>query len=125
MTVGRKHAAMLVGIVVVLAAAIAPGIARSAPTTELQFLGQQIIPTATQFQGTRFGGLSGMAYDERRNVFYAFSDDQANVRFYTLRIGVSTGVPAVQILAVTTLLDASGQPFATGTVDPEGLALTK
>ena len=108
-----------------LAAAIAPGTARSAPTTELQFLGQQIIPTATQFQGTPFGGLSGMAYDERRNVFYAFSDDQANVRFYTLRIGVATGVPAVQILAVTTLRDASGQPFATATVDPEGLALTK
>ena len=117
--------ARLVGIVVALAAAIAPGAARSAPTTELQFLGQQIIPTATQFQGTQFGGLSGMAYDERRDVFYAFSDDQTNVRFYTLRIGVSTGVPTVQILAVTTLRDAAGRPFVTATVDPEGLALTK
>ena len=66
-----------------------------------------------------------MAYDERRGVFYAFSDDPGNVRFYTLRIGVSAGVPAVQILAVTTIRDASGQPFATATVDPEGLALTK
>ena len=53
---------------------------------ELRFLGQQIIPTATQFQGTQFGGLSGFAYDERRRVFYALSDDQTNVRFYTLRI---------------------------------------
>ena len=93
MTVGPKRVARLAGIVVALAAAIAPGVAQSAPSTELQFLGQQIIPTATQFQGTTFGGLSGMAYDERRNVFYAFSDDPANVRFYTLRIGVSTGVP--------------------------------
>jgi hypothetical protein len=125
MTVGSKQAARLARLAVVLAAVIAPGAARSAPTTELQFLGQQIIPTATQFQGTLFGGLSGMAYDERRNVFYAFSDDQTNVRFYTLRIGVSTGVPAVQILAVTTLRDASGQPFAAQSVDPEGLALTK
>lgn len=125
MTVGSKLAARLVALVVVLAAALAPGMARGAPTTELQFLGQQIIPTATQFQGTTFGGLSGMAYDQRRNVFYAFSDDQTNVRFYTLRIGVSTGVPTVQILAVTTLRDASGQPFAAATVDPEGLALTK
>ena len=72
------------------------------PKTELEFLGQQIIPTGTQFQGTQFGGLSGLAYDERRDVFYAFSDDQVNVRFYTLRIDVSSGVPAVQILAVTT-----------------------
>src|SRR5215207_7040125 len=125
MTVGSKLAARLAALAVVLAAALAPGVARGAPATELEFLGQQIIPTATQFQGTTFGGLSGIAYDERRNVFYAFSDDQANVRFYTLRIGVSTGVPTVQILAVTTLLDAAGQPFARGTVDPEGLALTK
>jgi hypothetical protein len=98
---------------------------RPGPKTELQFLGQQIIPTGTQFQGTQFGGLSGLAFDERRGVFYAFSDDQVNVRFYTLRIDVSSGVPAVQIVAVTTIRDATGQPFAPQTVDPEGLALTK
>jgi 3-phytase len=92
---------------------------------ELRFLGQQIIPTATQFQGTQFGGLSGFAYDERRRVFYALSDDQVNVRFYTLRIDVSAGAPAVQILAVTSLRDAAGQPFEPLSVDPEGLALTK
>ena len=92
---------------------------------ELRFLGQQIIPTATQFQGTQFGGLSGFAYDRHRRVFYALSDDQTNVRFYTLRIDVSSGVPAVQILAVTTLRDETGQPFAAMSVDPEGLALTK
>ena len=33
---------------------------------ELRFLGQQIIPTATQFQGTQFGGLSSFAYDKHR-----------------------------------------------------------
>jgi hypothetical protein len=124
MTVGSRTVARLAGIVAALAAAIAPGVAQSAPSTELEFLGQQIIPTATQFQGTRFDGLSSLAYDQRRNVFYAFSDDQTNVRFYTLRIDVSSGVPAVQILAVTTLRDASGQPFAERS-DPEGLALTK
>jgi len=92
---------------------------------ELQFLGQQIIPTATQFQGTQFGGLSGFAYDRHRHVFYALSDDQTNARFYTLRVDVSSGVPAVEILAVTTLRDATGQPFAALSLDPEGLALTK
>ena len=76
-----------------LLAALAVPAASAAPTVELEFLGQQIIPTGTQFQGTNFGGLSSIAYDERRNLFYAFSDDQVNVRFYTLRIGVSTGVP--------------------------------
>ena len=95
------------------------------PPLRLTFLGQQIFPTATQFQGTTFGGLSGIAYDHRRHVFYALSDDQVGARFYTLRIGVSTGGPAVEILAVTTLRDATGQPFAALSLDPEGLALTK
>ncbi len=103
--------------------AVAP--AQAAPSTELEFLGQQIFPTSTQFQGTTFGGLSSITYDERRGVFYAISDDQVNARFYTLRIGVDGGAPAVQILAVTTLLDASGQPFAPLSLDPEGLTLTK
>jgi len=92
---------------------------------ELRFLGQQIIPTGTRFQDTEVGGLSSIAYDKRRHVFYALSDDQTNVRFYTLRIDVASGVPAVQILAVTTLHDATGQPFAPLSVDPEGLTLTK
>ena len=106
-------------------ALVGVGPAQAAPSTELEFLGQQIFPTSTQFQGTAFGGLSSIAYDERRQVFYVLSDDQVNARFYTLRIGVATGAPAVQILAVTTLRDASGQPFAPLSLDPEGLALTK
>ncbi len=56
---------------------------------ELRFLGQQVIPTGTRFQETEVGGLSSIAYDKRRHVFYALSDDQTNVRFYTLRIDVS------------------------------------
>jgi 3-phytase len=105
--------------------ALSAGTAQAAPSTELQFLGQQIFSTATQFQGTTFGGLSSITYDVRRDLFYVISDDQVGVRFYTLRIDVSGGAPAVQILAVTMLRDASGQPFAPLTVDPEGLALTK
>jgi hypothetical protein len=113
-------------LVLLLAIAlVAAGPAQAAPSTELEFLGQQIFPTSTQFQGTTFGGLSGMAYDERRDVFYVLSDDQVGARFYTLRIGVAGGAPAVQILAVTTLRDAAGQPFAPLSLDPEGLALTK
>lgn len=112
-----------------LAALLATGASAAPPaqgqTPALQFLGQQIFPTATQFQGTTFGGLSGLAYDERRGVFYALSDDQVGVRFYTLRVGVASGAPQVEIDGVTTLGDAAGQPFASFSVDPEGLAVTK
>ena len=62
--------------------------------------------------------------DKRRHVYYALSDDQTNVRFYTLRIDISAGVPAVQIVAVTSFGDATGEPFAPPSVDPEGLTLT-
>ena len=120
MKTGVTRLVVLLAIVLV---AVAP--AQAAPQTELEFLGQQTFPTATQFQGTVFGGLSSIAYDERRGVFYVLSDDQVGARFYTLRIGVSAGAPAVQILAVTTLRDAAGQPFASFSLDPEGLALTK
>ena len=106
-------------------ALVAVGPAQAAPTTELEFLGEQIFPTATQFQGTTFGGLSSIAYDERRDVFYAISDDQVNARFYTLRIDVTGGAPAVRIVGVTTLRDADGQPFAAASLDPEGLTLTR
>lgn len=129
MTLGLTKLARLLVVALTLVGATA-GAARAGDDhddgrVELRFLGQQIVPTGTQFQGTQFGGLSGFAYDSRRGVFYALSDDQTNVRFYTLRIGVSGGAPAVQILAVTTLRDATGQPFAPLGVDPEGLALTK
>ena len=63
-------------LAIVLVAASRPR--RRAPSTELEFLGQQIFPTATQFQGTTFGGLSSIAYDERRGVFYVISDDQVD-----------------------------------------------
>ena len=112
---------LLLALVTLLAAAPA----QAAPSTELQFLGQQIFPTSTVFHGTTFGGLSSITYDEHRGVFYAISDDQVNARFYTLRIGVGATGPSVQIVGVTTLRDASGQPFASFSLDPEGLALTK
>lgn len=102
-----------------------------ARTPALEFLGQQIIPTRTQFEGTEIGGLSGMAYDAARDLFYVLSDDQGQIdpmRFYTLRVDLADGsldAGDIDFLAVTTLLEPNGQPFATASADPEGLALTK
>ena len=130
MNLGRTKLARLLVVALTVAAAAA-GLARAdlgAGTPQLQFLGQHIIPTGTQFQGTEFGGLSGIAFDSRRQVYYALSDDPSQLdpaRFYTLRIGVTgAGAPTVQIVDVTTLTDAAGQPFPAQSLDPEGLALT-
>lgn len=131
MHLGRTKLKLLRLLVVVLAiAAASAGLARAdlaRGTPELQFLGQHVVPTGTQFEGTEFGGLSGIAFDARRQVFYALSDDPSQfdpARFYTLQIDVSGGAPSVRILDVTTLTDAAGNPFPPLGVDPEGIALT-
>jgi hypothetical protein len=116
-----------IALVVALVFALAPTASANeppAPAPKLQFLGQQIFPTATFFEGTQFGGLSGFAYDHRRKLWYALSDDQTNMRFYTLRVGVTATGPSVEIVDVTPLTDAAGAPLPALSADPEGLALT-
>jgi len=101
------------------------------PVRDLEFLGQQIIPTGTLFEGTQIGGLSGIAFDDEQGVFYALSDDPSAInpaRFYTLQLDVTDGTlddGDVKFTDVTTLLDGSGQPFAPNSLDPEGIALTE
>jgi hypothetical protein len=48
--------------------AVAPAAAKG-PKTDLQFLGQAIVPTGTTFQGTTVGGLSSITYDAEKGVF--------------------------------------------------------
>ena len=94
-----------------------------------ELIGTTSFPTGTQFEGTEIGGLSSITYDPNRGVYYAISDDQGTidpVRYYTLSIDVSDGQldPGdITFLDVTTILDASGMPYAPGSLDPEGLTL--
>ena len=70
------------------------------------------------------GGLSGVTYDAVNNRYYAISDDRSsNARFYTFTINPSNN--AVTFTNVVQLKDASGNPFALNSLDPEGIALTK
>ena len=69
------------------------------------------------------GGLSGVTYDAAKNQYYAISDDRSsNARFYTFTINPATN--AVTFTNVVQLKDASGNPFALNSLDPEGIALT-
>lgn len=101
------------------------------PAPSLQYLGEDIVPTGTTFEGTQVGGLSGIAYDADRNEFYSLSDDPSQfgpARFYSLRVDVSDGTlddGDVDFLDVTTLKRPDGQPFAPLSLDPEGIALAK
>jgi hypothetical protein len=108
---------------------LTPAAATAAPT--LEFLGEEILPTGLQFEGTEVGGLSSIAYDAELDRYYVISDDQSVIdpaRYYTFALDVADGnldPGDVVVTDVTTLLDDAGLPFAAASFDPEGLALTK
>lgn len=93
----------------------------------IEFLGSYTL-TDKEFKGTTIGGLSGMTYDRKQNLYYAVSDDRSDLnpaRFYTLKLQIDqNALKSVEVQNVTTLTDETGQPFAKGTIDPEGIALS-
>ncbi|MGH3016722.1 MAG: esterase-like activity of phytase family protein, partial [Gaiellaceae bacterium] len=122
---------LLCAFAVALAAASPATAAGQAEGPTLELLGEEILPTGLQFEGTEVGGLSSMAYDAELDRYYVISDDQSVIdpaRFYTVDLDVADGdlEPGdVVVTDVTTLLDAAGLPFAAASFDPEGLALTR
>ncbi|NJN02523.1 MAG: phytase [Leptolyngbyaceae cyanobacterium SL_1_1] len=94
----------------------------------IEFLGDLNFATGLQFGGTEVGGLSGLTYDAQRNVYYALSDDRSSdARFYTLGIDLSDGsldAGDIQFQDVTFLTTETGDRFANGVLDPEGIALS-
>ncbi|PAX52593.1 esterase-like activity of phytase family protein [Brunnivagina elsteri] len=99
--------------------------------TGIDFIGETTFPSSTTFQNTPFGGLSGITYDEEKQLYYAISDDRsekAPARFYSLKIDLSKGKlrdGGVVPVGVKLLLNEKNQNFARGTVDTEGIALSK
>jgi hypothetical protein len=85
------------------------------------------------FAETPVGGLSALAYDPIKDVFYALSDDRGSLappRFYTLDITTEATaaqgakIQSVDVAAVTFLKDADGAPYPANRLDAEGLALS-
>jgi hypothetical protein len=98
----------------------------------LEFLGEYDLPKQT-FQETPVGGLSGLTYDGQRSRFYAISDDRSQLapaRFYTLNLSLKPAekgkiaLDKVTVEAVTFLKDEQGNPYAQGSIDAEGIALS-
>ncbi|MBD2114986.1 MULTISPECIES: esterase-like activity of phytase family protein [Cyanophyceae] len=84
-----------------------------------------------EFEGTTVGGLSALAYDRPRDRLYVLSDDRGRfgpARFYTFAITLKRSGPpkfdTVSLEAFTPLLDAEGNSYPQGSLDPEGIALS-
>ncbi len=108
---------------------LAAAVAQATEIRRLEFLGQAILPPGQLVAGTPVGGLSALAWDAGRGVFYALADDvgaRAPPRFYTVTLDLAGGRLAADgaaAVAVTLLRDAGGEPLALHAVDPEGLVL--
>ena len=97
----------------------------------LRLVGEYSFPSKTTFEGTTVGGLSGIAYDGRRGVYYAICDDRGEFnppRFYTLRIDLgSGGIGGIRVVGVTTLDSNAAtpgtQPYEQNDSDLEEIAL--
>jgi hypothetical protein len=104
----------------------------SLPVTvsSIEFIGQATLPKGLSLEKTPVGGLSGITYDAKNDLYYAISDDRsqkAPARFYTLKIDLSKGSlknGGVVPVGVTTLLNKNGEKFSPSSVDTEGIALT-
>ncbi|TAF10975.1 MAG: esterase-like activity of phytase family protein [Nostocales cyanobacterium] len=98
--------------------------------TSIDFIGAATLATGISFQKTELGGLSGITYDAKNDLYYAISDDRgqkAPSRFYTLKIDLSKGKltkDGVTPVAVTTLFNENQQKFSPADTDTEGIALT-
>lgn len=95
---------------------------------DISFLDMVTFPTGTTFAGTEVGGLSGITYDQARDVYYVLSDDRSEEdpsRYYTVDIDVTGGQLEVEFQDVTFLRDENGDLFAPLAIDPEGIELVR
>jgi hypothetical protein len=97
----------------------------------LEFVDRYEIPKE-EFQNTIVGGLSAIAYNRDRDLFYVLSDDRGKrspPRFYNFKLALEQDDRQIHISSfkpekVTFLLDEEGNKYLTGKIDPEGLALS-
>jgi hypothetical protein len=103
----------------------------STTISNMKFLDEYDLPYNLQYQNTTVGGLSGIDYDAKNDVYYLISDDRSEInpsRFYTAKIGLtSKEINSVKLVAVNTLKQENNQPYpdlkkhTKETVDPEAI----
>jgi hypothetical protein len=81
----------------------------------LHLLGEYDIPHNLEFNHTTVGGLSGIDYDSKNDVYIMVSDDRSAInpaRFYTAKIFFTAkGIDSLRFLEVKNMLRADGQVY--------------
>ena len=97
----------------------------TAAAVALQLLDDINFQAGKIFDGTRFNGLSGIAYDENLDLYYIISDDRSEydqARLYLTEIDIRDTVHVLPRKSVF-LKDQNDHPFAPHSVDFEGIIL--
>jgi hypothetical protein len=93
----------------------------NAKEISLRFIGETTMPHRLEFQGTTFGGISGIDYDPKREVYYLLSDDRSDVsaaRFYVAKIALSdTAIQKPELITAVALKKPDGSTFGNAITD--------
>lgn len=89
----------------------------------IRFLGQYDIPYGLSYNNTTVGGLSGIDYDSKKELYYLICDDRSAInpaRFYSAKIFVSqTGIDSFRLVSVNYLKQPDGSTFPNNKKDPQ------
>ena len=96
-----------------------------------ELVGSYVLPKQS-FDGEPVGGISAIAYDVPTDRLYGLSDNRDRPRFYTFAItgNLNSNLkdeqssPELSVEAVTYLSDEAGNAYPSGSLDPEGMAIT-
>lgn len=93
---------------------------------KLRLIGDQNFATGEKFKETEIGGLSGLAYDAKKNRILAISDDRSatnDARFYEFDFKLNEKSFSISVADVLTIKNKDGKPFPKGSIDPEDIAI--
>ena len=105
--------------------------AENKPTPSLKLMSSIEIPFDKTFQNTKVGGLSGIDYDAKNDLYYLISDDRSafnDSRFYTAKIRLlENKVEGIDFQSVATLKNETEKVYGnwnttpTTSADPEDI----
>lgn len=103
----------------------------AAEIRSIKFIGRYEIPYNTTYQNTSVGGLSGIDYDVKNNLYYFICDDRSDkhpARFYVAKIYLhEKGIDSLVFTGVKNMLQANGTVYPSNkqnrflTPDPEAI----
>jgi len=90
--------------------------------SQLKFIGEYDVPYNKKFQNTTVGGLSGIDYDFKRQIYYLVSDDRSAIdpaRFYSAKIFLNEkGIDSVRFVSVKNMLQPNGSVYPNSKQNP-------